>query len=109
MLAETRERLTTGQYEAAIVKTPEAAGIVVSELVILDGVKVLWLPFIAGRSSHRPRAFLRFMREMMGLYEELARWRGCKEIRIGGRAEWQRVFPDFEPFGDVPNNLRKTL
>lgn len=108
MSRETFERLQSGQYEAAVVHMPHASGVVISELCVLDGVKVLWLPFIAGKTTLPPRAFVRFMRKMMVLYEDMAREQGCEEIRIGGR-DWSRVFPDFERFDEVPNRMRKRL
>lgn len=108
LLAETRERLISGQYEVALVSTAAASGIVVSEFVLSGGVQVLWLTFVAGRSKLGPRALVRFMRAMMAQFEDLARAQGCDEIRIGGR-DWSRVFPDFERHAGIRNELRKKI
>ena len=108
LLSETLYRLRIGQYELAKVEADKARGVVVSELCTLDGVDVCWLPFIAGKTGMGPKAFVAFMRAMMGQFEDMARAAGAEEIRIGGR-DWSRVFPDFERFDDVPNRLRKRL
>lgn len=104
MKQETYDRLLSGQYEAAIVNTPQASGVVVTEFV----GDVLWVPFVAGKSALGPKAFVAFMQKMMSQYEDMARKAGCNEIRICGR-DWSWVFPDFNRDGDMPNELRKRL
>lgn len=108
LVAETRERLLSGQYELALVRVPGASGIVVSELCVIDGVRVCWLPFVAGRTGMPPRAFIRFMRSAMVRYEDMAKQAGAEEIRICGR-DWSRVFPGFVRHDGMPNELRKKL
>jgi hypothetical protein len=55
-----------------------------------------------------PKAWLRVVREQMRLIEQMAKESGVTEMRVAGRS-WARVLPDYEPFSDRPNGLRKRL
>jgi hypothetical protein len=105
---DVKALLLSGRYQASMISGDDALGIGVTEVLTLDGVTVLWLPYLAGITKMSPKAWLKMARGLMRHYEDCGRAAGCAEIRIGGR-DWSRVFPDFERFDDKPNRLRKRL
>lgn len=107
-LDDVREKLLSGQCEAAMVNADGTQGVIVTEICQLDGVKVCWLSYVAGSVGLTPRRWLAVMREGIGHVEALARSIGCHEVRIGGR-DWSRILTDYQPFDDVPNRMRKVL
>lgn len=107
-LEGVRQKLLSGQCEAAMVSADGVAGVIVTEICTLDGVKVCWLSYVAGSVHASPRKWLAIMRAGIAQIEDLARLAGCVETRIGGR-DWSRILADYEPFDDVPNRMRKVL
>ena len=63
---------------------------------------------MTGKINLPPKAWLRVVREQMGRIEQIARQSGVSELRIAGR-DWSRILPDYEPFNEIPNGLRKFL
>lgn len=55
-----------------------------------------------------PKRWLKIVRHGMQRLEQQCRDSGVQEMRVAGR-NWSRVLPDYEPFDDVRNGLRKRL
>lgn len=107
-LEAVKEKLLSGQCEAALVTVDGGQGVIVSEICQIDGSKCCWASYVAGKLAVSPRQWVATMRALMGQFEDLARAAGCQEMRIGGR-DWSRILPDYQRFDDVPNRMRKVL
>lgn len=55
-----------------------------------------------------PKHWLHVVRNEMRKIEQMAKDSGVAEMRVAGR-NWSRVLPDYEPFDEIPNGLRKRL
>lgn len=109
-LEQVKQALLKGEMGAATVHFPNGAGIVVLEVGYFEpqGPLVCWMPYIAGQMKHvGPKAWIKRMIELMGIFEAQARNAGCAEMRIGGR-DWS-FLPGYEQFGGRRNRLRKEL
>lgn len=69
---------------------------------------VCGLYWLMAKTFVPPKQWLRVVREQMRLIEQMAKESGVTEMRVAGR-NWSRVLPDYEPFDEVPNGLRKRL
>lgn len=63
---------------------------------------------MSGRIKAGPKEWLRIVRDELRKLERDAKASGVTEMRVAGR-NWGRVLPDYEPFDEVPNGLRKRL
>lgn len=109
-LEQVHEALLKGEMGAVTVHFPNGAGIAVLEVGIYEpnGPLVCWMPYIAGKMKHvGPKAWMRRMIELMGIFEDQARKAGCSEMRIGGR-DWAWL-PGYHRFDDKANRLKKVL
>lgn len=91
--------------------------------IVIDGIGAVWVELeiyedgnrlvcgitdLRGEINVRPKLWLRIVRDQLRQIEQFAKESGVSEIRLGGR-NWSRVLPDYEPFEDIPNGLRKRL
>ena len=107
-LEEVRDLLVGGSLGLATVHLKNAAAVIVME-PRWDDPPRLWIAYLAGQIEGPPKAWLRTVRGVVGHFEDKARQAGMTRIRIGGRKQWQRVFPDWQPVPDVPDAIEKVL
>lgn len=107
-LAGVLDKLMIGQAAMLEVRSAAIDGVVVIEIIQENDLMICWASYIAGHIDLPPKAWLRAMRTIMGELERLARNSGCYAVRIGGR-NYEKIFPDYRPFDDVPNRLQKVL
>jgi len=86
----------------------EANGYLVVEVSQEDGRLVGWVSYAIGGFTGGPKARLAMIRHGLAEIENAMRNAGCAENRICGR-DWSRVLPDYEPFTERRNGLRKVL
>jgi hypothetical protein len=107
-LTEVREALERGtSFEAATAHFDGGAMLIVTSRQRIDGEPVGFINYVAGRSTLRPKAWLRQAREIVAQIETLARRAGYRELRFGGR-DWP--LPGYEPYStEHPHWVRKVL
>jgi hypothetical protein len=96
--------LMSGDAEAAYVRSSKMNGVFVSQIT---GTRCT-INCAGGKVDANPKEWLKLVRWAMTRCEELARASNCTEMVISGR-DWSRIFPDFQPFSDFPNGLKKVL
>ncbi len=86
-LDDVKAGLLDGSLGAVTVHFAEGAGVVVLSAINYADAKVLWLTYLAGRTTLKPKAWVRRMTEILRLFEDAARHGGCTEMRLQGR-DW---------------------
>ena len=89
-----------------IIDRPECRGEFKFEAYEEDGRIVCGIYDLYGERRAGPKAFVKAIREEVRRLEDSARSNGAQEFRIGGR--WaRRVVPDYEPYPDPSDPLRR--
>lgn len=78
------------------------------ELYAEGGGVVCGIYKLVGWINLPPKQWLRVVRKVMADIEREAKASGVAEMRVAGRS-WARILPDYEPFADVRNGLKKRL
>lgn len=102
------DKLMAEQCTCLEVIVPGGSGYIVFEMFDEDGKVKCFTSYVAGMTALKPKAWIRTMRGILTDFEARLQDAGCTENFIGGR-DWSRVFPDYQPAGDVPNRLKKVL
>lgn len=63
---------------------------------------------LKGRINLKPKRWLKVVRAHVHRLERIAKFSGCRELRVAGR-NWKRILPEYESYDGVPNGLRKAL
>ncbi len=100
--------LMTGRSEGAYLVSDKMKGAFVTEVGYHEGVKCCWINYAGGSINASPKEGLRMVRYTMAKFEALAKAQGCAEMRLGGRS-WAAILPDYKPYAELPNGLRKVL
>lgn len=91
-----------------ILQHPNGVAIVIFEVVEEAGTKVCGIYRLLAWLPLPPKAWLAVMRGTLAEFEARMKETGVSEIRIRGR-DWSKILPDYEPFPELPNGLRKRL
>ena len=95
-LPDILEQLTSQRMQLWVVPWTLA---VVTQIQTYPGARICMLVLCGGEGLQENKALL-------GEIEQWARSLGCDEMRIQGRAGWQRLYPGYEPIAEV---LRRRL
>lgn len=97
---------TEPEWVPVEIDRPEAKMKFRFEAYMDDGRIICGIYDIEGEVRTGPKAFVKALREEMKRLEDGARANGAHEFRIGGR--WaRRVVPDYEPYPDPSDPLRR--
>lgn len=106
-MAEVETSLLAGRMEAASAHFDGGAMLLVLSRGLVGETPVAWVNYVAGKSTLKPKAWLKEARRIVFELETLARKRGYRELRFGGRP-WP--LPGYHPFDKRhPHWVRKVL
>jgi len=111
--ADVLAGLVAGDLVLWLITGPEASGLAVTTAgTVGDTDRTgFWILYAEGDVGGGPRQRIATYRDMVGLFEEMARDCGTDEIWIEARPEWGRALVDFETVAAQPGHAsyRKVL
>lgn len=93
-----RKRIASGVAALFRIAGTDAALMLSVGITKDSGIKALWIEGVEGSVGLRPHANLRLMQGILGQCEAMARYFGCREVRIeaNSRQGWKlRLLPKF--------------